>query len=656
MRSFLTCLGVLAALLPSGVSLAQSAEASFKCSHTLHSKAAAKTTVADPAEENYDVKYVKLDLAMGNASTTVAGSATTKAVVIAPMGAYVFELNPMLVIDSVLINGSSLPVTSAGVVRTVDLSLILSPGTPFTAQVFYHGTPTSGTGGFDAGINNLVSPSWGVRVTFTLSESYKANSWWPCKQSLHDKIDSSDIWITVPDTLKAGSNGLLQAVTPVDATHNRYEWKERFPIDYYLLSAAVAPYTDYSFYAHYTGSTDSTLVQNYIYSNPLLMTYYHTTIDSTALMLDYFSQLYGRYPFWQEKYGHSMAPISGGMEHQTMTTLGFFEGTLIAHELAHQWFGDNVTCATWADIMMNEGFAGYSEYIYIDHFRTHAKAQNDIHARQIDVKSAPGGSVYVDDTTSESRIFDSRLSYDKGACVLHMLRSVVANDSVYFSIYKTYQQQFKDSVGTVMDFANVVKSITGPVVNGITIDNFFTEWVYGQGFPMYDVRWNQSGSDVYINIDQTTTVPSSVSLFSLPIEIKLHSLTGGDTVVKVLNNASSQLYHLTWSQPIGSLAIDPNLWLVYNLTGMTRDFTLSVAQPGNSAVLVSPNPTSSSWTVGALPANSTLTLTDISGRIVWQSEHPQAGMTIPGENLAAGLYLLKVQADAATSTIKLIRK
>lgn len=656
MRSFLTGLWTMAALLQCGISLAQSGEASCK-HHMMRSKAAAKTTVADVAEDNYDVKYVKLDLAMTNMSTALSGNVITNAVVTASsMSDYVFELNPVLTIDSVLIDGAVLPVTGAGLVRTVALPVTFTAGTAFTAQVFYHGAPATGTAGFDAGINCLTSPSWGARVTFTLSESYKAHDWWPCKQSLRDKIDSSDVWLTVADTLKAGSNGVLQAVTPVDATHNRYEWKERRPIDYYLVSASVAPYIDYSFYAHFSGSTDSVLVQNYVYNRPAVLPFFKTTIDSTGLMLDYFSTLYGRYPFWQEKYGHCMAPLSGGMEHQTMTTLGFFEGTLIAHELGHQWFGDNVTCGTWADIVMNEGFAGYSEYLFIDHFRNHTKALTDMHKRQLDVKTAPGGTVFVDDTTDESRIFDSRLTYNKGACVIHMLRSVINDDAIFFSVLKTYQDLMKDSTATILDFANLVKSITGPVVNGVSIDQFFTDWMFGEGFPMYNVSWNQSGSDVYIKIDQSTTVPSSVSLFTLPIEINLHSLAGADTVVRMLNNAPSQVYHFTWSKPVSSLAVDPNLWLVYNLIGMTHDFTLDVTQVDKAAVQVYPNPTSSGWTVGKLPANSTLVLMDVSGRVVWQSEKPWPGMVIPGENLAAGLYLLKVNGGSEAATVKLIRK
>ena len=537
-------IGVLSVLLITSCATSYGQESPTRnhCSWKAN-KHSQRTTVADPAEDNYDVKYLKFNLSMTNASTTLSGDVTTVAkVVSSTLPAYVFELDPAYTIDSVLINGTVHTFTSSGVVRNVAISPSLPMGSMFTTQVFYNGTYGGGAS-FFSGISNMVSPSWGTHVTSTLSESYDANQWWPCKQSLRDKIDSVDMWITVADSLKAGSNGVLQAITPIDTAHSRYEWKERNPIDYYLISAAVAPYVDYSYYAHFTGSTDSVLVQNYVYNNPATLPHFKSIIDSTGLMIDYFSTLYGRYPFWQEKYGHCMAPISGGMEHQTMTTLGYFEGTLVAHELGHQWFGDNVTCGSWADIFMNEGFASYTEDLFIDHFRSHAQMISDIVLKQTDVKSYDTGTVFVDDTVNQNRVFDDRLTYEKGASLLHMLRSVINNDSEFFQVYKTYQQQLKDSTGTILDFRNETKNVLGLVVNGINIDSFFNQWAYLQGFPIYDITWNQSGSDVYVNLVQTTAVPSSVSLFTLPVDIQLHSATG-DTIIRIVNNQSTQLCHL----------------------------------------------------------------------------------------------------------------
>lgn len=621
-------------------------------------RAQARGTVASSEEDKYDVKYVKLNLNLTNVSTALSGDVTTKAMVIAPsISTYVFELNPVYTIDSVLINGVISPFTTLGYIRTVSLSSPLNINTLFTAQVFYNGTLVAGTGGFFQGISNTVSPSWRNRVTYTISESYHANDWWPCKQSLKDKIDSTDTWLTVADSLKAGSNGRLVAITPIDANHNRYEWKERYPIDYYLISIAVAKYIDYSYYMHYTGSTDSMLIQNYIYDNPATLTRFKSVIDSTGMMVNYFSNLYGRYPFWKEKYGHCMAPISGGMEHETMTTIGFFDASVVAHELGHQWFGDNVTCATWADIFMNEGLASYTEDLFFDHFNGHPQMLLDIIDKQTNVKSFDTGTIFTSDTSTELRIFDSRLSYNKGACMLHMLRFITNNDNEFFQVYKTYQTQMKDSTGTIQDFMHTYENVVGSTVNGIAIDTFFKQWAYKEGYPLYALYWNQIDTDVYLKIVQTTVLPTSVAKFTLPAEIQFHSGLG-DTTIRVVNDSSSQMYHFTWSKAVTTLTFDPNFWLVYGPNGIYHDPSLSVLGVDKSLVSIHPNPSKSNWIVEGLSANSTLTVTDITGKVFWQNKTSNAQNTIiPSDGFAPGIYFLQVKNNNQPSGVyKLVKE
>jgi hypothetical protein len=136
----------------------------------------------------------------------------------------------------------------------------------------------------------------------------------------------------------------------------------------------------------------------------------------------------------------------------------------------------------------------------------------------------------------------------------------------------------------------------------------------------------------------------------------LHSPTGGDTVVKVVNNAPSQIFHFTWDKLMTSLAVDPNYWLVYEVSALNHDATLDIKTLQTAAISVSPNPTSGDWTVDHLTPNSTLTLVDISGRTIWHAENPQVGVTIPAGQLVPGLYLLRVSNDKETSTLKLIKK
>lgn len=626
---------------------AQSKQRSFRNNHLL-----GKPTIGDPLEESYDVQHVHLDLTLDNNSTTLKGIATTHATTTVAMAEYAFELISDYTIDSLKINGAIRPVTLTGYVRKAALTAVLPAGSQFTVQVYYHGAASSGGGFFGGGIRKQTSPTWGTDVTYTLSEPFAAKDWWPCKQSLQDKIDSADIWLTIPAGLKGGSNGVLKAITPVAGGKVRYEWKNSNPIDYYLISVAVAPYIDYSYYMHFNGSTDSMLVQNYVYDNPLTLPEFKDVIDSTGPMINYFSSLYGRYPFWKEKYGHCMAPLGGGMEHQTMTTLGNFSPSLVAHELGHQWFGDHVTCSTWADIWLNEGFASYSEYLYEAHSNGATAAALKMSMIHNDVMDEPDGSVYCTDTTDEDRIFDSRLSYDKGAAIVHTLRFVAGNDVLFFTLLQHYQQQFGGGTATTEQFKAFAATEYGQ-----NMDAFFSQWIYGEGYPTYAAKWNQVGDQVIFRLSQTTSKPSSVSFFVTPLELRLSSATG-DTVVKVYNNIADQNFTFTWNKTMTGMAVDPNNWILNKTGSIVKDNTLLSLEDASSIIgKVYPNPTLKNWTVDGLTPGCSLNLTDMSGRLLWQGNNgSKAVLNVDASDLATGMYLLRItDKQGHSQNIKLLK-
>lgn len=614
--------------------------ASSKTQAYTSSARALKGTVADTAENHYDVKYVKLDIALTNANSAVSGFATTRVVTTVATDSYVFELTNELAVDSVKINGALRPATTTGDVRRVTLPTTFPVNTSFEATVYYNGVIPAGSGFFGRGINTVRSSAMNGNVTYTLSQPYSAKDWWPCKQALQDKIDSTDIWITVDSSLKAGSNGLLEKVTST-GNKKRFEWKNKYPIDYYLLSAAVAPYLEYSYYLHFNNSTDSMLVQNYIYNNSLALR--KPILDSTGLMINYFSDLFDRYPFWKEKYGHCTAPLSGGMEHQTMSTMGIYTADVVAHELGHQWFGDHVTCATWKDIWLNEGFASYTEYLYDEHFNTAARARQkmtDVHRDAMypyfSPVPDPTGTLYVNDTTDVTRIFSSQLSYNKGSAVAHMLRFVANNDSLFFGTLRHYLQQYGGKTATTEQFKLLVAQSYG-----MNMDTFFNQWVYGSGWPVFNTTWNQAGNNVFVNLSQVGT--GNIPVFNTPLEIRL-SGPQGDTTFRVQINTSSAFYAISWNKPVSSIAIDPNNWILDQPGQINRDPTLKVTSAGAaSAYQVYPNPVSQQLQVRhSVPGN--LQITDITGRkLLSATLTAQVGNTvIDVRHFPQGVYLYRI--------------
>eukprot|EP01030_Chromulinospumella_sphaerica_P016599 gene16599-biopygen14593 len=189
--------------------------------------------------------------------------------------------------------------------------------------------------------------------------------------------------------------------------------------------------------------------------------------------------------------------------------------------------------------------------------------------------------------------------------------------------------------------------------SGVRFDTLFRQWFYGEGFPIYAVRWNQAGNDVYVSISQTTTAPSSVSLFSLPLELKLKSATG-DTIVRVVNNEANQNYHFTWSKAMNGLVFDPNQWIT-DSSSVSHIVTLSAMSPVLEQVSVSPNPTTTGWQVRALPGTCGLRLTDVMGKTLWNTTTTGTA-TVPAADLATGIYLLRISDGTAERVLKVVKE
>ena len=567
----------------------------FNDSYRVHNDKGLKSTA------NYDVNYYKLDLKIENNVTYIEGVGTIGARSLTQISAMEFELHNNYFIDSILLGVAKKTFSrnSTGVV-SVNVGAPIAANTPFYIRVYYRGTaPTGGGAAIGDGFSTGTSPTWGNSVTWSLSEPYAAYEWFPVKQSLSDKADSSEVWITTSATNLAGSNGVLENITILPSGKKRYEWKSRYPISYYLISVTVAEYVDYTIYAKPKGLNDSIKVVNYIYNNPQTLPYFKAEIDKTADMIEVFSEKFGLYPFHKEKYGHCMAPFGGGMEHQTMTSQGSFHTDLTSHELAHQWFGDNVTCKSWKDIWVNEGFASYAEYVFLQNWDT-SLTSTWLTDTENSALNSPTGSVYVDDTTKVGRIFSSSLSYNKGAFLLHMLRFEMDNDSLFFEGMKEYSRLYGNSNATGMDFKKVMENTAG-----MNLDQFFNQWYFGEGFPLYNINWNQ---DKYGNldmiIDQVVSASSVTPLFVMDLELSVSRLADPDTMIRLyIDQTKKEVIVPHVAGKITGITVDPNNW-VLNAEGVvlknpTIDLGTDLIEEEIPYFDVFPNPATESITISA---------------------------------------------------------
>jgi aminopeptidase N len=597
--------------------------------------------------DKYDVTFYFLDLEVENNTVALGGAVTIKALsTVNSLDTFAFELYSGMNIDSVFVDGVQHAFQHTGDLGIVPLGSPVAGGDLFSVKIHYHGTPP--TGGFFSGITNDYNAQYQKYVTWSLSEPYAALEWWPTKQDLHDKADSVWVFLTTSAENKAGSQGLLTGVTPMPGGKLRYEWKSYYPIDYYLISFAVADYQEYNIYAYPEGTEDSVFIQNYIYDHPDCLPNNQAGIDNTADFIELYSDLFGLYPFIDEKYGHCLTELGGGMEHQTMTTLGGFNYGLVAHELGHMWFGDKVTCATWSDIWINEGFATYTDYLAHSFLSTPYYDSLWLKIRHDQVKSQPGGSVYVpeEDLGDIWRIFDGRLSYSKGALILHMLRFELQDDELFFNILKTYVEEYGDSVATGDDFREWAE-----MNSGRDFTDFFNQWYYGEGYPIYDIVWHQDEGTLVITSTQSTST-NVTTLFKMLVPYRLNFSDGTDTTLLLYQDANVNSFNIPLSKPVDYIDLDPKQWILHRLNSLSVGLE---EQDKTVHFTIGPNPATDHFSIFFSHQSHkalTVSIADLAGREIFRQTIGSVSRRFDISSIPSGLY----QVSVTDGTERLVKK
>ena len=618
--------------------------------------------VVYPGDDKIDVTYYKLNLSINYNSKLLTGEVTVKAwSATDKLTNFYLDLVNSMAVTSVTSNNVTVAYSQSSNQLKINLEKEYAKGELITVTIKYSGYPQS------AGFGDFVFTAHsGQPIIWTLSEPYGARSWWPSKDTPADKADSSDVWITADKSFTSISNGVLtETVNNVDGT-STYKWKNRYPIANYLISLAMSNYQRYDTPFEYdTGKVMP--VTHYVF--PELFSANKGNLDLVPGMLKIFSEKFGLYPFIAEKYGQAQVLNSVSMEHQTVSSMSTFREDVVAHELAHQWFGDRVTCKDWQNIWLNEGFATYSESIYYEAKYGNSMFTNDVNAIMSSAKTAKG-SIYVQDISTIAQIFNSARSYSKGGVVLHMLRGVVGDEN-FFRILKEYliEPGLSYNVATTEDFQRVAERVYGQ-----SLDYFFKQWIYGENYPKYTVGWSSkqiNGDLFHLTFRLKQNVNTNPQFFTMPVQIKI--TTNKSTIfTSVFNDQQDQGWIIPISgQPL-SVSIDPDNWLLEDIVANTKVEDEESIPSHFSLSQNYPNPFNPETTISyTIPSNVegetinvTLKVFDVLGREVATlvNEYKQAGnykvtfnvKTPYMASLPSGVYFYKLQSGSYSETKKLI--
>lgn len=593
------------------------------------------------AAENasYDLVYQKLDLQLDPAVRYISGSVTSQVKILKDnIGTLYFDLSSALVVDSIHFDSGKIEYQHTNDKIIIPVSSSVQNNSFHLVTVFYHGIPPeTGFGSF------VASTHAGSPILWTLSEPYGARDWWPCKESLSDKIDSIDVYITCPNQYKGASNGKLMS-DQVTGNKRTAHWKSRYPIATYLVGVAV---TNYETYSDFLDIADGKKIEvlNYVYPE-----YLQDAKSRSGEILDilgFYNSKLITYPFAGEKYGHAQFGWGGGMEHQTMSFMTSLSFDLVAHEMAHQWFGDYITLASWHDIWLNEGFATFMTGLVYETLKNgyYWPIWKDQEVKKITSKE--DGSVYVADTTSVPRIFDSRLTYAKGAYLLHMLRWELG-DASFFKGLKDYLSD----PSLAYHYASQARFVQHMEMAGDTsLTEYFKDWYYGEGYPHYSItEFTDLGSNrQMIRVNQVPS-NSSVSFFEMHIPIRVWK-NGISTDLRLYNTLQDQEFVIS-DEKVDSIQFDPQQWLCAKADISTVFY--EVLEPTSIQIFHEYSAKRLRIIMPPTPEGGVLRIVDLNGRTVLTALLKDKDSHTEISQLHSGMYVVEVQTKSEQKRQKIV--
>ena len=564
-------------------------------------------TVLIDTDSSFDVDYVKLDLWVQPDTEYLAGFAELRshANALRPDSTIQLSLRAQLSVDSIIDGGKIVTFTRSWDKLYVTLNKNYAPAAPFDLVIYYHGYSTIPD---QRGIEHTWQ-NWertGIPIGWSWSEPFGAKDWWPCKDNPADKLDSADLIFTCDTPYIVASNGLMTHVVDHDTSQTFY-WHESHPIDHYLVAFVCSEFDTLTHWHHWADG-DSMRMINYVFPGSA------DTMAASLIVLDTILNVYerwfGPYAFRNEKYGFAQW-LGGGMENETLSFCNDADTGLVAHETAHQWFGDAVTCKTWNDCWLNEGFATYTTDLFFRYCFGETVFDTMVSQQEQNVTSQPGGSVHIPDSLLLDHALDGRLVYAKGSLLLHMLHFVLGSDSAYFRAIREYvtDSSLRYGVASAGDLqASVERSM------GEDLSWFFNEWVYGIGYPIYSIAWDAYDSLHPSVAIQQTGSSSASPLFTMPIELEFKG-TGIDTTVEVWDDQPLKSFGFSFTRGVAKMIFDPHNWLIDGMTPRTLAVQPTATISSELAVHRQLNSYTIDFSISR-PSEITFEIYDLLGRLV----------------------------------------
>jgi aminopeptidase N len=530
----------------------------------------------------FDVRHIKGELTLDTKKSEIRGTVTHTIAPLHPrLDSLTLDCGADLKVSRVAIGPASCKFDHKGDELAVTLDRAYGPDETFNLAVTYAGSPEKGVRFVkpDSDHPNRAACVW------TVGEPEDARHWIPCFDYPNER-STAEMIVTVDKPLSVVSNGTLVSTRANADGTSTYDWKMDSLLPTYLLSVVAA---DFAVYHDKLGS----LPVDYYVLKEVDEATARRTMGKTPRMIEFFNQRIGT-PYAYLKYATVCVPeFGGGMEHTSATTMtdsilhdaiSHLENDadgIVAHELAHQWFGDLLTCRDWSNLWLNEGFASYFDALFTEHDKGEVAFRL---AMASDLSSYLGSDRQYRRPIVESRFDDpwqmfDGVTYAKGACILHALRGLVGDDAWWRGI-RLYVADRKDQVVATDDFRKAMEKASGRDLGW-----FFDQWVFHGGHPELAARWRYEDDDktLRLKVEQTQTVDETTPLFRLPTTVEIGDESGVRSVPIVIDSKAQEFVIPSPRRP-RMVRIDPKAWIPKVLTfdKPTEEWAYQLEHAGDS--------------------------------------------------------------------------
>ena len=507
----------------------------------------------------FDITKYVINLQIDTQSRFIDGMVEAQVTPLWGIDSISYELEgDSLFVSQVLLN--DVPVYFSHEAGVINIPLPPATRNSFITKVFYSGVPSRSPSPYNIG---MIFTSNSV---YTLSNPDAGRYYWPCYDHPWDKA-LVDWNIRVREDWLVGANGIRTGITDHGDGTRSHHWSCSSPVATYVMGFAAAPYIEFHQQA------GDIPIQNFVLPGQLNNA--QMDFANTPAMIDYYNSVFGPYPF--EKYGHMVVNMAtyAAMEHQTMTTYGsqYLTGDrryehIVAHELAHQWYGNLVTPITMREVWLKESFATYSEFLWEAHH--YGWEQGCIYLRD----KIQQYYLSWENSNGPQTIFDPAYNmmfapptYQKSASVLHMLRLKMGNDD-FFDFIRSIITTYPNGNINTAEFVDLAQQTCGQ-----DLGQFFQQWIYSPGVPnaTFSVLHNGAGTG---KILARTQSPTS-TLFDIEVPIGIPGSAVADSlVIRATADGYVNYFPMALSDDISNLEIDPNHWV------LTRSFSQDKLQMG----------------------------------------------------------------------------